>query len=181
MDLWSQFIHYIVTVFAPLAIMPWSMITILIVNFILMFIAIFATNKFTDIEKRKENMAEIKEWRTKMNEARKSKDPVMLQEVMDQQGRIVRLNSQMLGDQFKPMCIYYIPFLIVFYIMGALFGNAVVAIIPFNIQKLLPFLTGMVGKPTPYGFGLTFYGFYLLVGIGLGNIIRKPFGQEMTT
>ena len=65
--------------------------------------------------------------------------------------------------------------------MGAIFGNAVVAIIPFNIQKVLPFLTGIVGRPTQLGFGLTFYGFYLLVGIGLGNIVRKPFGQSLTT
>lgn len=126
-------------------------------------------------------MEEIKAWQAKMNAARKTMDPMMLQEVMDEQGRIMRLNSQLMSDRMKPMCIYYIPFLIIFAIMGAIFGNAIVAIIPFNIQKLLPFLTGMIGRPTQFGFGLTFYGFYLLVGIGLGNVVRKPFGQSMTT
>jgi hypothetical protein len=46
---------------------------------------------------------------------------------------------------------------------------------------VLPFLDGMIGTETINGFGFSFYGFYLLVGLGLGNLIRKPFGQTMTT
>ncbi|TFG32099.1 DUF106 domain-containing protein [Candidatus Thorarchaeota archaeon] len=161
--------------------MPWSVLTILMVNFLLMFISIYATNKFTDVEKTKENMAEIKAWQEKMKAARKTMDPVALQEVMDDQGRIMRLNSQIMSSRMKPMCIYYLPFLAVFYIMGTLFGTSIVAIVPFNIHKVLPFLTGLIGRPTSVGFGLTFYGFYLLVGLGLGNLVRKPFGQSLTT
>jgi hypothetical protein len=39
----------------------------------------------------------------------------------------------------------------------------------------------MIGAPTAGGFGLSFYGFYFLVGLGLGNLIRKPFGLDMTS
>ncbi|TFG32014.1 DUF106 domain-containing protein [Candidatus Thorarchaeota archaeon] len=173
MDFFSDFILLATT-------MPWSVITILLVNFLLMFISIYATNRFTDVEKTKENMAEIKAWQDKMKAARKSMDPIALQEVMDEQGRIMRLNSQIMSSRMKPMCIYYLPFLAIFYIMGSLFGTSIVAVIPFNIQKVLPFLTGLIGRPTTVGFGLTFYGFYLLVGIGLGNLVRKPFGQSIT-
>ena len=81
----------------------------------------------------------------------------------------------------KPMCVYYIPFIIIFGILNAIFGNSVVAILPFNIQKVLPFFVGYLGVPTAGGFGLSFYGFYFLVGLGLGNIIRRPFGLSMTT
>jgi uncharacterized membrane protein (DUF106 family) len=116
-----------------------------------------------------------------MNAARKSMDPVALQEVMNDQGRILRLNSSMMGARMKPMCYFYIPFILVFTILGAIFQGGIVAVIPFNIDKVLPFLTGMLGAPTSAGFGLSFYGFYLLVGFGLGNLIRKPFGQSMTT
>ena len=86
----------------------------------------------------------------------------------------------MMSARMKPMCVYYIPFLVIFAIMGAMFGNSVVAVLPFNIQHVLPFLDGMLGTSTNYGFGFSFYGFYLLVGLGLGNLIRKPFGQTMT-
>lgn len=161
--------------------MPWSAITILVVNIFLALISIAATNKFTDMEKMKADMEEVKIWQDKMKAARKSMDPVALQEVMADQGRIMRINGSMMSSRMKPMCVYYIPFLIVFGVMGAMFGNSVVAVLPFNIQKVLPFLTGMLGTPTPAGFGFSFYGFYLLVGLGLGNLIRKPFGQSMTT
>jgi uncharacterized membrane protein (DUF106 family) len=174
MDIFSDFILIMTT-------MPWSTVTILMVNIFLALISIWATNRFTDVEKMKADMEEVKVWREKMSVARKTMDPVLLEEVMADQGRIMRLNSSMMGARMKPMCVYYIPFLIVFGIMGALLGNSIVAVLPFNIQKVLPFLEGMIGTATIGGFGFSFYGFYLLVGLGLGNLIRKPFGQSMTT
>ena len=180
MDPYSDFIQAVAGFFQPLAVMPWSAITILAVNIFLALISIWATNKFSDVEKMKEDMAEVKAWQTKMNEARKTMDPLLLEEVMADQGRIMRLNSSMMGARMKPMCVYYIPFLVIFAIMGALFGNSIVAVLPFNIQKVLPFLDGMIGTATIGGFGFSFYGFYLLVGLGLGNLIRRPFGQSMT-
>jgi len=174
MDPFTDFIQIFST-------MPFSAITILVVNVFLALISIAATNKFTDMEKMKAGMEEVKIWREKMNVARKTMDPVLLDEVMKDQGRIMKINGSIMSARMKPMCVYYIPFLIVFGIMGALFGNSIVAVLPFNIQKVLPFLEGMLGTATHGGFGFSFYGFYLLVGLGLGNLIRKPFGQSMTT
>ncbi len=180
MDPWSDFVQFLVVLFAPVEVMPWSAITILVANLLLVFISVVATNKLTDVEKMKADMEEVKVWREKMSAARKSMDPEALEEVMADQGRILQLNSSMMGARMKPMCVYYIPFILVFWIMGAMFGNSVVAVLPFNIDKVLPFLVGMIGTSTPAGFGFSFYGFYLLVGLGLGNLIRKPFGQSMT-
>jgi uncharacterized membrane protein (DUF106 family) len=181
MDPWSDFIQFIVVIFQPMATLPWSAILIVLVNIVLALISIWATNKFTDVEKMKQDMAEVKLWQDKMKAARKTMDPVALQEVMNDQGRIMRINSSMMGARMKPMCYFYIPFILVFTILGAIFQGGIVAVIPFNIDKVLPFLTGMIGAPTNAGFGLSFYGFYLLVGFGLGNLIRKPFGQSLTT
>jgi len=174
MDIFTDFIQIF-------AVMPFSAITILVVNVFLALISVWATNRFTDQEKLKADMEEVKVWREKMSVARKTKDPELLDEVMADQGRIMKINGSMMGSRMKPMCVYYIPFLIVFYTMGAFFGGSIVAVLPFNIQTVLPFLDGMLGTATNSGFGFTFYGFYLLVGLGLGNLIRKPFGQSMTT
>jgi len=181
MDPFSDFIQYFASIFSPLASMPWSVLAIIGVNIFLALISIAATNRFTDMEKMKADMEEVKVWREKMNVARKTMDQALLDEVIADQGRIMRINSSMMSARMKPMCVYYIPFLVVFAIMGAMFGNSVVAVLPFNIQYVLPFLEGMLGTATNYGFGFSFYGFYLLVGLGLGNLIRKPFGQSMTT
>lgn len=180
MDPWSDFVQFLVVIFQPIEVMPWSAITILVVNIFLALISVWATNRFTDMDQMKADMEEVKVWREKMSAARKSMDPIALEEVMADQGRIMKLNSSMMGARCKPMCVYYIPFLLVFWTMGAMFGTSIVAVLPFNIQKVLPFLDGMFGTATAGGFGFTFYGFYLLVGLGLGNLIRKPFGQSMT-
>jgi uncharacterized membrane protein (DUF106 family) len=91
------------------------------------------------------------------------------------------LNTAMMSARMRPMCVYYIPFIIIFAILNAIFGNSIVAIIPFNLHKVLPFLVGWIGTPVQGGFGLSYYGYYFLVGLGLGNIIRRPFGLSMTT
>ncbi len=181
MDIWSDFVQFLVVLLAPVEVMPWSAITILVVNLFLVLFSVIATNKLTDVEQMKADMEEVKVWREKMSAARKSMDPEALEEVMADQGRILKINSSMMGARCKPMAVYYIPFILVFSIMGTMFGNSVVAVLPFNIDKVLPFLVGMLGTSTPSGFGFSFYGFYLLVGLGLGNLIRKPFGQSMTT
>jgi uncharacterized membrane protein (DUF106 family) len=181
MDPWSEFLQLVASLFQPMATPPWSTVLILIVNIALAFVSIWATNRFTDVEKMKQDMAEVKVWQDKLKAARKSMDPIALQEVASEQGRIMRINSSMMGARMKPMCYFFIPFILIFTILGAIFQNGIVAILPFNIEEALPFLTGWLGRPTAEGFGLTFYGFYLLVGFGLGNLLRKPFGQSLTT
>ncbi|RDE11330.1 MAG: hypothetical protein C4K48_11605 [Candidatus Thorarchaeota archaeon] len=181
MDPWSDFLQFVTSLFQPMAAPPWSAVLVVLVNIALALISIWATNRFTDVEKMKQDMAEVKAWQDKLKAARKSMDPAALQEVASDQGRIMRINSSMMGARMKPMCYFYIPFILAFTILGAIFQGGIVAVLPFNIDKALPFLTGMLGRPTAEGFGLTFYGFYFLVGFGLGNLLRRPFGQSMTT
>lgn len=161
--------------------MPVSTVFIMLVAITLALVSIWATRRFTDMEKMQADMAEVKAWQERFKKARESMDPIELQQVMDDQGRIMRLNTAMMSARMKPMCVYYIPFLIVFAILNLIYGNNIVAIIPFNIDKALPFLSGWIGHSVQGGFGLSYYGYYILVGLGLGNIIRRPFGLSMTT
>lgn len=177
MDLWTDFL----TIFGPVSSMPWSAVFIALVSIGLALISIWATRRFTDMEKMQQDMEDIKEWNERLKKARQSMDPIEIQEVQEDQGRIMRLQSAMMMNRCKPMCVFYLPLIIVFYIMNTIYGGSIVAVIPFNIQDVLPFLTGMIGAPTSAGFGLSFYGYYFLVGFGLGNLIRRPFGLTMTT
>jgi uncharacterized membrane protein (DUF106 family) len=61
-----------------------------------------------------------------------------------------------------------------------IYGTTIVAIVPFNAQYLLPFLEGWIGFNVPgNGFGLTYFGWYMLAGLGLGNMIRRAAGQQV--
>jgi uncharacterized membrane protein (DUF106 family) len=177
MDLWSDFIGFFTGILAPVADPPFSALFILFVSVSLALIASWATMRFSDVEQTRENMQEISEWRKKLDEARKTMDPMLLQEVQDQQSRIMSLNAQMMSSRCKPMCLYYIPFIIIFGILNALYAGIPVAILPFNAQKLLPFIDPMLGTNiVGGGFGLWFWPWYLLSSLGLGNLIRKFLG-----
>lgn len=182
MDLWGDFIQSLASLLSPVDSMPWSAVFILFVSVSLAMISIWATNKFTDIEKLKAQMEEIKAWQQKFERARKTMDPLLLQEVTDEQSRIMRLNSEIMSARCKPMCIYYIPFLIVFAVLAALYSNQVVAILPFNAQEWLFFIEGWLGENVAgSGFGLYYWPWYLLSSLGLGNIIRRIAGVGVET
>jgi hypothetical protein len=57
----------------------------------------------------------------------------------------------------------------------------IVAILPFNIQNVLPFLDGMLGTATVAGFGMTYWGFYFLVGLGMSSILQRIMGTQVMT
>ncbi len=179
-DIFADIMGFIVSLFTPVMTIPNSSVFILIVSVFLALISIWATNRFTDQEKLKEDMEKVKEWQAKFNEARKSGDPKLLQEVMDSQSQIMRIQSSMMSARCKPTLIFYVPFLLIFSILAAVYGTSVVVIVPFNAQYLLPFLEGWIGFNVPgSGFGLTYFGWYMLSGLGLGNIIRRAAGQQV--
>ncbi|MHA1940009.1 MAG: hypothetical protein ACW97O_17545, partial [Candidatus Thorarchaeota archaeon] len=99
MDLWSDFIGFFTGILAPVADPPFSALFILFVSVSLALIASWATMRFSDVEQTRENMQEISEWRKKLDEARKTMDPMLLQEVQDQQSRIMSLNAQMMSSR----------------------------------------------------------------------------------
>lgn len=182
MDIWTDFLQGMSNILAPVSVMPGSTIFILFVSIGLALISIWATVRFTDMDKMKTDMEEIKAWQERFKKARQTMDPIDLQQVMDDQGRIMKLNSSMMTQRMKPMCLFYIPLIIVFGILNFLFQENPVAIIPFNIQEVLPFLDGWIGVNIQgSGFGLFFWSWYFLVSIGFGNLIRRPFGLSMTT
>ena len=79
-----------------------------------------------------------------------------------------------------------IPFLLVFTFLRSFYYDSVnevdkiVAVLPFNAQTLLPFIDGMIGQNViGAGFGMTFWGFYFLVGLGLSGILQRIMGTQL--
>ena len=119
---------------------PGATIFILFVSIGLNLLSIWATNRFTDVKQMQENMEEVKAWREKFNEARKTMDPLLLEEVMAQQQRIMRINADMMGARCKPYLIFIIPFFTVFSLLGQIFSLTSL----INISAAVP---GMLSKP----------------------------------
>jgi uncharacterized membrane protein (DUF106 family) len=177
LDLFGDILQFFVNVLAPVSSYPNSAAFVVFVSVSLALVSSWATLRFSDVEKLQENMKEVQEWQKKANEARKTMDPYLLEEVQQSQGRIMRLQTEMMGNRMKPMCIYYIPFLIIFGILNTLYGATPVVVLPFNAQELLPFLVGFLGTPVNgLGFGLYFWPWYAMASFALGNLVRRALG-----
>ncbi|MHA1904997.1 MAG: EMC3/TMCO1 family protein [Candidatus Thorarchaeota archaeon] len=180
MDFISDLLGAMAAFLDPFSRMPISAPFIIGVSVLLALVSIWATNRFSDMEKMKSDMEEVKEWQAKFKEARATNDPRLLQEVMDSQSRIMSLQGSMMSARCKPMLIFYIPFLLVFSVLGVLYGTNPVAILPFNAQYGLGFIEGWLGVNVPgSGFGMFFWSWYFLASLGLGNLIRKAGGLSV--
>ena len=179
-DIIADFVNFFAGLLDPVATMPYSAVFIVVVSVSLAVISIIATKLFTNFEDMKADMEKVKEWQAKFNEARRTQGPRLLQEVMDSQRQIMNIQTRMMSARCKPMLIYYVPFLLVFAILAAVYGNTIVAILPFNPQNYLGFLNDWMGRDVPgSGFGMTYFWWYLLSSLGLGNLIRKTAGLQV--
>lgn len=177
MDLWTDLIQYFVNLLDPVSSIPLSTIFIPLVSMALALISIAATRQFTDVEQLQKDMEEVKDWQEKFKKARETQDERLLQEVQEKQSRIMRIQSGMMSSRCKPMCITWLPFIFVFIILNAAYSGAPVAILPFNIQEVLPFLDGWLGVNVEgTGFGLHFYVWYVLSSFSLNSLLQKAFG-----
>ena len=171
-DIWADFIQSIAALLTPVGSMPLSAPFVAIVSVLVALFTTWATKKFTDVDQANADMEEIKAWQTKFNEARKTMNQELLEEAMADQGRIMKMQGNMLSSRMKPMCIYMIPILAVFGILSTLFGGTPVAILPFHVT----FLEGFMGTNVEGGFGLYFVWWYMLTSISLGTMLRKFLG-----
>ncbi|UCE10647.1 MAG: DUF106 domain-containing protein [Candidatus Thorarchaeota archaeon] len=160
---------------------PMSAPFIVLVSVLLALISVWATKRFTNIEETEAKMAEIRRWREEFNEARRTMNQLMLEKLMAEQSRIMKLNTEIMSDRCRPMCYTYIPIAAIFIALLNFYALLPVAILPFNPQKLLPILDGWLGMTLPNGgFGLFFWPWYLISSIGLGNLVRRAFGITAT-
>ncbi|MBD3407757.1 MAG: DUF106 domain-containing protein [Candidatus Lokiarchaeota archaeon] len=179
MDLFSSLAQSITDGLSLITTMPFSALFVIIVGMALALVSSIITAKLTDLEEMQEKMEQVKEWRNKYNEARKTMDPILLEEVMAEQQRILRIQTEMMGSRCKPMLIFYLPFLAIYYFLSGLYGLQPVAILPFNPQDALPFLEGWLGTNVPgSGFGLYFWPWYFLASLSVGNLIRRLFSLD---
>ncbi len=91
MDVWGDIFAAVVSFLRPVSVMPYSAVFVLGVGILLTLISSFVTVKMVDVSKLRANMAELRAWQTKFNQARKTMDPTLLQEVVSEQSHIMQL------------------------------------------------------------------------------------------
>ena len=184
-DLFGDFLAWFGTVFAPVQTIPLSPLFIMSVSLFVSTLSNLAMRRFTDMRRLNRYQAEVKQYQEMEKEAKRTQNEKLMKKVKRRKAYIDRIQRESMGARCKPSLIFLIPFMLIFTILRSFYAPAgvdlVVAVLPFNIQKVLPFLEGMIGTATVAGFGMTYWGFYFLVGLGMSSILQRIMGTQVMT
>ncbi|MDH4213157.1 MAG: EMC3/TMCO1 family protein [Candidatus Thorarchaeota archaeon] len=182
-DLFTDFAIWFATAFQLFQKPPFSALFIMLVSVVVSTMSNLAMKRFSDMRRLQRQQLEIKQYQEMEKEAKRTQNEKLLKKVKRRKAYIDRIQREQLSSRCKPSLIFLIPFMLIFTILRGFYTidgtEQIVAVIPFNLQKVLPFLVGMGGRATEAGFGLTYYIFYFIVGLGLSSILQRIMGTQV--
>ncbi len=186
-DLLGDFMAWFAVVFAGVQYPPYSALFIMFVSLSVSTMSNLAMRRFTDMRRLTRYQAEIKQHQEMDKEAKRTGNEKLMKKVKRRKAYIDRIQRESMTNRCKPSLIFLIPFMLIFTVLRGFYswpatgGDMLVAVLPFNIQSVLPFLDGMLGTATVAGFGMTYWGFYFLVGLGMSSILQRIMGTQVMT
>jgi uncharacterized membrane protein (DUF106 family) len=184
-DLFGDFLVWFGIVFSPVQSPPLSGLFIMGVSLFVSTLSNLAMRRFTDMRRLNRYQAEVKQYQEMEKEAKRTQNEKLMKKVKRRKAYIDRIQRESMGARCKPSLIFLIPFMLIFTVLRNFYAptgvDMIVAVLPFNIQKVLPFLDGMIGTATAAGFGMTYWGFYFLVGLGMSSILQRIMGTQVMT
>jgi len=184
-DIWGNFMAWFASTFAIIQSPPFAGLFILFISLSISTVSNLAMKRFTDMRRLNRYQLEIKQFREMEQKAQKTQNEKLLKKVKRRKSYIDRIQREQMGARCKPSLIFFIPFILIFTILRGFYSvegvDSIVVVLPFNIQKVLPFLVGLAGQPVAAGFGMSFYAFYFLVGLGLSSILQRIMGTQVLT
>jgi uncharacterized membrane protein (DUF106 family) len=184
-DIIGDFMAWFTGTFVVFQSPPLAGLFILFVSLSISTISNLAMKRFTDMRRLNRYQLEIKQFREMEQKAQKTQNEKLMKKVKRRKSYIERIQREQMTARCKPSLMFFIPFIFIFGILRGFYSSGgvddIVVVLPFNIQKVLPFLVGLAGRATPVGFGLSFYAFYFLVGLGLSSILQRIMGTQVLT
>ena len=113
-----------------------SAILVSIIAVALQFFYAFLRLKLTDLQKLKRAMKEVNEWRKEYMDAIRKQDKNRIEKLREKQEYMNRLNMEVMQMNFRPMMVFMVPMLIVWWaILPQVFGHTV-AVSPISLNIL---------------------------------------------
>ncbi len=181
MDLLGELVRdFLLVVHEP----PYSGVFIAIISVTISTISNLAMKRFADMRRLRRYQLEIKQYQELQRKAQETQNEKLLRKVRRRKAYIDRIQKEMMTSRCKPYMIFFIPFIAIFTLLRGFYTNAdgtpsVVAVIPFNVHKLIPLTAFGAGIPTAAGFGMFFWSFYFLMGLGLSSVLQRAMGTQL--
>jgi uncharacterized membrane protein (DUF106 family) len=113
-----------------------SAILVSIIAVALQFLYAFLRLKLTDLQKLKRAMKEVNEWRKEYMDAIRKQDKNRIEKLKEKQEYMNRLNMEVMQMNFRPMMVFMVPMLIIWWaILPQVFGHTV-AVSPISLNIL---------------------------------------------
>ncbi len=125
-----------------------------------------AAKLLVDYNMVRNSMREFQGWRKDMEKAKKANDNQTLSKLMKKQQAMTKLQARASMEQFKVTAVTFVPFLLLWYLMSAVFGGAIVAISPFSLPLV--------------GTQLNFVSWYLLSSFAVNFPMMRVLGIGMS-
>lgn len=140
------------------------------------------SRKLMDINRMKRYSVEIKKFKELEKEVKETGDRKAAIKLKRKQKYIEKITRTVMWQRFKPMLVYFVPFLLLFIFLSSTFGNTTAAMFPFNIGKiplLNMFVRGPWGVYVPMGFALGYVSWYIISSFGFTTVIQKLLGVRI--
>jgi len=150
---------------APYSAIPHSTLFTVGMAIVLGLTSSTAAKLLVDYDMVKSTMREFQAWRKDMDKARKANDNQTLAKLMKKQQAMTKLQARASMEQFKVTAVTFVPFLVLWYLLNAVFGQHIVAIAPWPLP--------MVGTR------LNFVSWYFLSSFAVNFPMMRLFGIGM--
>lgn len=136
----------------------------LVSAFLITLLSVGLSRMFIDVKLQREYATLLSEYRSLLNEARKTGDPKLLSKIKKRKAAVERIGSKVSAQSFKMLGVSMVVFLLLFNLIMSAFENRYAALI-------LLFAYGDVTPLSPYIW-------YIICSFAFGRILFKIFGLE---
>ena len=164
---------------------PFAGVFITLVSVSISTMSNLAMRRFADMRRLRRYQTEIKQYQEMQKKAQDTQNEKLLRKVKRRKAYIDRIQREQMTTRCKPQLIFIIPFFLIFTLLRGLYtgpdgiSQIIVAVIPFNIQYVIPLESFGLGLSVAGGFGLYFWPFYFLAGLGLSSILQRIMGTQI--
>jgi uncharacterized membrane protein (DUF106 family) len=121
---------------------PWSAVFVFLLALAACLISSSVQRLMIDVKIVRQQVQELNKWRRELLKATRARDMKAVEKLMRKKPYIDKLQAMYTAQTMKPMIVYFVPLLILFWLFSGVFGDAGVAYVPIIsdiIKRLVPF------------------------------------------
>jgi uncharacterized membrane protein (DUF106 family) len=157
-DIVAWFVHAL----SPYSHIPQATIFTVGIAIALGLMSATAAKLLVDYKMVRNSMREFQAWNKELQKARKANDNQTVSKLMKKQQAMTKLQARASMEQFKVTAVTFVPFLLLWYLLSAVFGESIVAVSPFPLPLA--------------GTQLSFVSWYFLSSFAVNFPIMRLFG-----